>query len=424
MKKTLLVAIILFLIPLCVFAAPSLYDAWDAFAEAARRAESGESADVRGEYEAALGDLVAYLEAFMKTDRFKYINSQRDTALKADDSSRQDFAEEKSNTINELYNAVKNLYDEAEECRRQFSEGRLSEDDAKIRAERSFAALQTLLVTVARYETEAANETSAMFSLLVIIFSAAAAGIGAAIIVYARRQKIVAELKQNMEDGKTIVRIQENERSRMYRELHDTVAQDIRATALFSKQLENQNGLSHNVAGLTHKITHLCQKSLNGIYATISGLAPPELDGNFSDALEMLCTNHRRLTGIPCKRHIDKDAAEMLSALDIDKKLHIYRIVQEALQNAAKHAHPSECSLIVNATDAKISLFVTDDGTGFLQESASANSRQTFGISGMKSRAELVGAQLSIDSSEEGGTEVKLEIPFHLYGGGIKVRGK
>lgn len=418
----MLAAAILFLLPLGVFCAgaKSLYDAWDDFASAARRAGSGENADVRGEYEAALGDFVAYLEAFMKTDRAKYINSQRNESPKAADIfSRRDFAEEKPNTMNELYNAVKNLYDAAEADRRQLSGGQIFADDAAVFAERSFGALQTLFINVMRYETKAANETSSMFSLLVIIFSATAAGIGAAIIIYARRQKIVAELKQNMKDGQTIVRIQENERSRMYRELHDTVAQDIRATALFSKQLEKLNGLSQDVADLTDKIAQLCQKSLNGIYATISGLAPPELDGNFSDALEMLCTNQRRLTGIPCKRHIDKDAADMLSALDTDKKLHVYRIVQEALQNAAKHAHPSECSLIVNANDAKISLFVTDDGKGFLQ--GGANARRTFGISGMKSRAELVGAQLSIDSSEEGGTEVKVEIPFHLvYGGGYK----
>ena len=156
------------------------------------------------------------------------------------------------------------------------------------------------------------------------------------------------------------------------------------------------------------------------MYATIADLAPPELDGNFSDALDMLCTNHRRLTGIPCKRHIDNGAAERLSALNADKKLHVYRIVQEALQNAAKHARPSECSLIVNATDEKVSLFVTDDGTGFSPGTAKA--RRTFGISGMKSRAELVGAVLSINSSEEGGTEVKLEIPIretrNAIGGG------
>lgn len=419
MKKTLLaVAIILFLIPLRVFAAPSLYDAWDEFAEAARQAESGGSFD-GGEYAAALGDLVAYLDALMQSDRFKYIDSQRDNPQRTTEgNARHNFSEEKKPTsMGDLYGAIKNLHEAAETYRQQFSEGRLSKDDAKIRAEQSFAALQSLVVTVARYETEATNATSYMFSLLVIIFSAVAAGIGAAIIVYVRRQKTMSELKQKMKDGQTIVRIQENERNRMYRELHDTVAQDIRATALFSRQLGSLTDLPQDIAELTNKISLLCQQSLNGIYATISGLAPPELGGNFSDALETLCTNHRRLTGIPCKRHINKDAAELLSALNTDKKLHVYRIVQEALQNAAKHARPSECSLIVNATGTKVSLFVTDDGTGF--SPGNANPRRTFGISGMKSRAELVGAQLFINSSEESGTEVKLEIPLTIINGGV-----
>ncbi|MBD5443252.1 MAG: sensor histidine kinase [Treponema sp.] len=416
MKKTFAATAIFFLIPLCVFcAAPLLllYDAWDEFAEVARRTD-GEDFD-GDEYAAALGELVSDLNVLMQSEWFKYIDSQRDNPQRmATSHAWQDSAAEKHlNTKGELYGAVKNLRDTAETYRRQFSGGDFSQ------AEQSFSELQSLIVMVARYDTEAAMTTNTMYSLLVIIFSAVAALIGVAIIAYGLRQKTVAELKQKMKDGQTIVSIQENERNRMYRELHDTVAQDIRATALFSKQLGNQTGVPKEVSELTKKISMLCQQSLNSMYATIADLAPPELDGNFSDALETLCTNQRRLTGIPCKRHIDNGAAERLSALNADKKLHVYRIVQEALQNAAKHAHPSECSLIVNATDEKVSLFVTDDGAGFLPGTAKA--RRTFGISGMKSRAELVGAVLSINSSEEGGTEVKLEIPIRetRNGGGV-----
>ena len=405
MKKTFAATAIFFLIPLCVFcAAPSLYNAWNKFAEVAQWAD-GEDFD-GDEYAAALGELIADLDEFMQSEQFKYIDSQRDNPqrMATSHSWRDSAAEKHLNTMGKLYGAVKNLRDKAETYRQQFSGEGVSQAERKIRA------LQSLIVMVAQDETEATKVTNTMYSLLVIIFSAVAALIGVAIIAYGLRQKTVAELEQKMKDGQTIVSIQENERNRMYRELHDTVAQDIRATALFSKQLGNQTGVPKEVSELTKKISMLCQQSLNSMYATIADLAPPELDGNFSDALDMLCTNHRRLTGIPCKRHIDNGAAERLSALNADKKLHVYRIVQEALQNAAKHARPSECSLIVNATDEKVSLFVTDDGTGFSPGTAKA--RRTFGISGMKSRAELVGAVLSINSSEEGGTEVKLEIPI------------
>lgn len=407
----------------------SLYDAWDEFVESVQQAKSDGNVRI-DEYEKALAIFVEEVEQCMRIDRFKYIGRPQNNSRKTTDdfSHRNSNQRKKANIMNKLYDAVTDLHDTAEEHRRKLSDKQIPESDADTFAEQSFIALQSSVITVARYETEATNKSIVMFSLfslLVIIFSAAAAGIAATIITYTRRQKIVAELEQNMKDGQTIVRIQEDERNRMYRELHDTVAQDIRATALFSQQLGNLTGLQQDVAELTKKIALLCRQSLNGIYATISGLAPPELDGSFSDALEMLCTNHRRLTGIPCKRHIDKDAAEMLSTLDTDKKLHIYRIVQEALQNAAKHARPQECSLIVNATATKISLFVTDDGTGFSQDTENLNSRRTFGIFGMKSRAELVGANLSIDSSKEGGTEVKLEIPLSLiYGGGYKKSAK
>ena len=115
MKKTFAAVAILFLIPLWAFCAPpSLYDAWDEFAEAARRAD-GEDFD-GDEYAAALGELVADLDVLIQSERFKYIDSQRDNPQRmATSHAWQDSTAEKHlNTMGKLYGAVKNLRDTAE----------------------------------------------------------------------------------------------------------------------------------------------------------------------------------------------------------------------------------------------------------------------------------------------------------------------
>jgi len=87
-----------------------------------------------------------------------------------------------------------------------------------------------------------------------------------------------------------------------------------------------------------------------------------------------------------------------------------YRVAQEALENVTKHANATQVSVSLQQVDSRLILEVSDDGVGFSDESAPA--RVQLGITGMKERAELIGAQLEIDSQADQGTSVRL-----CYGG-------
>ena len=106
----------------------------------------------------------------------------------------------------------------------------------------------------------------------------------------------------------------------------------------------------------------------------------------------------------------------LLKKLDIEQKTHIYRIVQEAMTNAAKHANPTEIKVVVreDLENNLINFFITDDGCGFNNKTVKEigiEKSTKLGLKGLESRAILLNGTLQIQSDEETGTHVKLSVP-------------
>ena len=227
-----------------------------------------------------------------------------------------------------------------------------------------------------------------------------------------RKERIVTE---------TITQVQENERSRISRDLHDTVTQDIRTALLYAHKLGESKNLSEDEKSLLQKIQRIEEENLKNIRNIIRNLTPSEIESaSITQLLSELCENTTERSGIACKFYAEE--TELLSKITTEQKLQIFRIVQESINNAIKHAKASEVSVIVrkenDSTDAKkqgLLFMISDDGSGFSpiqEESKDIISQSTrLGIKGMKSRAALLGAKLEIKSDEETGTQVKLFLP-------------
>jgi signal transduction histidine kinase len=93
----------------------------------------------------------------------------------------------------------------------------------------------------------------------------------------------------------------------------------------------------------------------------------------------------------------------------------IYRIVQEAMTNAAKYAAPARVSVLLQARGGQLSVIVEDDGRGFdVQQVLAADAGQSkLGLYGMQERAELVGGHLEVESEPGAGTTVYLRVPMN-----------
>ena len=228
-----------------------------------------------------------------------------------------------------------------------------------------------------------------------------------------RKERLVTE---------TITQVQENERSRISRDLHDTVTQDIRTALLYARKLGESKNLSEDEKSLLQKIQKIEEENLKNIRNIIRNLTPSEIESaSITQLLSELCENTAERSGIACKFYAEE--TELLSQITTEQKLHIFRIIQESINNAIKHAKASEVSVIVRkendgagAKSQGLLFMISDDGRGFSpiqEESKDIISQSTrLGIKGMKSRAVLLTAKLEIKSDEETGTQVKLFLPM------------
>jgi len=231
----------------------------------------------------------------------------------------------------------------------------------------------------------------------------------------------------------TITQVQENERSRISRDLHDTVTQDIRTALLYAHKLNDSNEFSQEQKDLLLKIQKIEEENLRNIRNIIRNLTPSEIESaSIVQLLSELCENTNESGGIECKFYAEDPS--LFAKLNTEQKLHVFRIVQESVNNALKHSKASEISVIVreengaeNPGKRRLLFLVSDDGIGLPQAYAndgdssaqSAKDKEEniisqnthLGLKGMKSRAELLGAKLEIKSDKETGTQIKLYLP-------------
>ena len=216
----------------------------------------------------------------------------------------------------------------------------------------------------------------------------------------------------------TITQVQENERSRISRDLHDTVTQDIRTALIYMHQLMDSSELSDEQKNLLEKIQNIEEQNLKNIRNIIRNLTPSQIENaSITQLLTELCENINQADSLECKLYAQD--TPLFNKITTEQKLHIFRIIQESITNAVKHSGASEISVIareekdIKENTAGLLFMISDDGVGISEtETAPAEdviSQSThLGIKGMKSRATLLGARLDIKSDKETGTQVKL----------------
>ena len=375
-----------FLLSLPIFAKQIIAPLWEEFDT---QTEKGS----RSSCISSLDTMISSLDSMLSDSSFLYVRDQNP----------------------ELFALVSNLRDLTFSTLTLISDSALSDSEALSLMADKKHEMEHIVFDILLNERKIADTAQFLYSILVILLSFLGILLLFFVLLYFSRQKRVMELEKTVESErlitKTIVQVQENERTRIYRDLHDTVAQDIKALNLFASQLTALPEQNVETKELFSNIEFLGKRMIDEIYVVIKNLTPPELHENYISSIEDLCQNMTNLTKIPCKYLIEPKITDKLLDLSENQKLHIYRIIQESLNNAIKHASPTECSLLITGQDNFIDIFVTDDGKGF--ESLSGKITQnTFGIKGMMSRANAIGAKLVVDSTEESGTEIKLTIPI------------
>jgi len=231
------------------------------------------------------------------------------------------------------------------------------------------------------------------------------------LIYYLSRElnRSIRREKEGSEFSRAVLLAQEDERARLSRELHDTIAQDLRYLSLEMNKIgktrddAEKEKLCADAASfqsdLIRKVRDICDY-----------LVPPDFRfQGLPDALRSHCLDFGKRTGIDCRIDITGEITRTL--LNEEKQLQLFRIVQEALNNVEKHACATEAIVILRFDpQGDISVGISDDGKGF-NVSRDARSFIPMGIRGMNERAAFLGGTLDIKSEPEEGTLVRLQIP-------------
>ncbi len=201
-----------------------------------------------------------------------------------------------------------------------------------------------------------------------------------------------------------LVLVQEEERMRVARELHDQGGQSLTALRMMLDMC--MRGASDDVAHALAEARSLVDKLIGEMRDTVLRLHPPMLDdlGLLPTLLwDFDCFRSR--TGVSVNfRH-----AGLRRELDPELSLAAYRILQECLTNVARHAGVSEATVMAKADGDVLALSVEDGGNGFDPSGVSPNCS---GLTGMMQRAEMVGGTVEIDTSPGGGTRISVELPL------------
>ena len=196
-----------------------------------------------------------------------------------------------------------------------------------------------------------------------------------------------------------LIKSQEQERSHLAQELHDELGQLLTAVRVeaFLLEQESPEGSPSIVHGA--KIKALVADMYETVYDRIMALRPVELDTlGLSQSIQQIPTlNSLRQSGVDVC--LDIEEVNMPTGTDI----HLYRIVQEALTNALKHAMAKRVSVSLKKHKKAIDLVISDDGQGFPLDQLTNEAHIGFGLLGIKERCEYMGAQLKI-TSEQGVT--------------------
>ena len=223
---------------------------------------------------------------------------------------------------------------------------------------------------------------------------------------FAARAAVAVDLSRRVARA-TVQRIvggQEEERRRLSRELHDETGQALTSILLGLRSIEETAGTERFPVALA-ELREQVVATLQDVRRLAVELRPKALDDfGLVPALERLVTTFAEQTGI--ETHLEARVRGARLPSEIETVL--YRVVQEALTNIVKHARAEHVSVLLHARPGKVAVVIEDDGRGFSPDVLSADG---IGLVGMRERVALVGGHLELETSEEGGTTIVVEVP-------------
>ncbi len=236
--------------------------------------------------------------------------------------------------------------------------------------------------------------------------------VGGAVDAELQRRRLMAELAQREAlRGQLLERIltaQEEERRRIARELHDEASQALSSLMVGLRLLEKEADHPEVIAARVTELKRMTDGVLENLHRLAMDLRPASLDHlGLVAALRQYVEEYSRRYGLAVQfEAVGLEGERLPPAMETA----IYRIVQEALTNVARHAQATRADVLLERRDDRVITIVEDNGIGFDPEMAMQDGR--LGLFGIRERAEMLGGTLLVESATGAGATVFVEIPY------------
>lgn len=200
--------------------------------------------------------------------------------------------------------------------------------------------------------------------------------------------------------------IKEGERKRIAREIHDDLGQNLLALRIDAEMLTSRTRDTHaRLHERAQATLRQIDTTIRSVRHIINDLRPNVLDLGLSAAVDWLVSDFQRRTGIDC--FVAEGKSEF--AMDDRCATALFRILQESLNNVARHAHATKVRIALDCEDGIMSMQVSDNGVGLPPNSRSRQG--SFGLVGIEERVAMLGGKFSIGSTPGAGTTLSVEVP-------------
>lgn len=221
--------------------------------------------------------------------------------------------------------------------------------------------------------------------------------LGVFVIIYLIRSQKFTKKQQELQESfsQELINEQEKERSRLARDLHDSVGQKLMLLSKQTKKMDNPN------------IENLASSTLEEIRSISRGLHPSNLERlGLTEAINVLIYDINANTELFFTEEIEN----IDNILSKEAELHLYRIIQESLSNIVKHAEAKAVKLAIQQKEKTTEIIISDNGKGFDFESKYKN--MSLGLKTLFERAKIINAQMNLETSLGKGTIINLSIPI------------
>jgi signal transduction histidine kinase len=216
----------------------------------------------------------------------------------------------------------------------------------------------------------------------------------------AQREREVRRLASHM------LQVEEKERRRIGRELHDEAGQSLLFLRLQLEQLETSLPDKH-LRARAGQLREVAERTIAEVRRLIGALGPAVLEQmGLPAAIRQLAARLSSMNGLRVRLHVQ----ERELSIPQESQIVLYRVLQESITNVLKHAEATVLKISLRATDRWIELEVADNGAGF-DTTSGMQKAGAFGLSGMTERVSLIGGELRVESRPHRGSRIWAKVP-------------